>query len=259
VRQDDPVRAEGVRGPARGRPSRVHNAVFLPLGDEGRAELVERRIADAITGGVLAAGERLPSEAEMARSMRVALMTVREALVALRRRGLVVTRRGRNGGSFVTARADRTELATRRLGDMTRTALRDLAAHYLAIGEACLRLAAARAHPSEVDLLVERLEHLDLVGWSRTLDELRVEVAALSQSARLTREYMTLQAEISPLLALADDVEEFRAGQAAALERVLAAVRAGDAQAAVSAFDADVQHKVDWLVRRHRVLQQEGA
>ena len=49
-----------------GRPARLLSAVFQPIGDEGRAALVERRIAEAITGGVLHAGERLPSEQDLA-------------------------------------------------------------------------------------------------------------------------------------------------------------------------------------------------
>ena len=48
--------------PRSGKPTRLHSAVFQPIGDEGRAALVERRIAEAIMGGVLAAGERLPAE-----------------------------------------------------------------------------------------------------------------------------------------------------------------------------------------------------
>ena len=79
-------------------------AVFAPLDGAGRAELVERRLTDAIVLGLLADGERLPSETEMAKRFGVATVTAREALEALRDEGLVETRRGRDGGSFVTAK-----------------------------------------------------------------------------------------------------------------------------------------------------------
>ncbi|MEO5921075.1 MAG: GntR family transcriptional regulator, partial [Pseudolysinimonas sp.] len=58
--------------------------VFAPLDGAGRAELVERRLTDAIVLGLLADGERLPSESEMAKRFGVATVTAREALEALR-------------------------------------------------------------------------------------------------------------------------------------------------------------------------------
>ena len=78
------------------------SVVFAPLDGTGRAELVARRLSDAIISGLLRDGEKLPSEADLARSMGVALVTAREALEVLRVNSLVETRRGREGGSFVT-------------------------------------------------------------------------------------------------------------------------------------------------------------
>ena len=51
--------------------------------------------------GLLAAGEQLPGETELAGQLGVSTVTLREALMALRQQGLVTTRRGRGGGSFV--------------------------------------------------------------------------------------------------------------------------------------------------------------
>jgi len=82
--------------PAGGRPEAgpARAAIFAPIGDEGRALLVERRLAEAIRSGMLVDGERLPSESELAHLFGVALVTAREALVALREQGLVTTVRG---------------------------------------------------------------------------------------------------------------------------------------------------------------------
>ena len=44
-----------VRGPG----SRARSAIFAPLGDVGRAGLVEQRLTEAIRSGVLVEGERL--------------------------------------------------------------------------------------------------------------------------------------------------------------------------------------------------------
>ena len=84
----------------------ARDAVFAQLADAGRAEQVARRLADAILLGVLTPGERLPNEAELARRFGVALVTAREGLGMLRQAGLVETRRGRDGGSFVVHPGD---------------------------------------------------------------------------------------------------------------------------------------------------------
>src|SRR6201994_2036992 len=62
------------------------------------AEVVDR-LAEQIMSGKLPAGAKLPSEQEMMRGMGVSRTVVREAVAALRARGLVVTRQG--AGAFV--------------------------------------------------------------------------------------------------------------------------------------------------------------
>jgi GntR family transcriptional regulator, transcriptional repressor for pyruvate dehydrogenase complex len=62
------------------------------------AEVVDR-LAEQIMSGKLAAGAKLPSEQEMMRGMGVSRTVVREAVSALRARGLVITRQG--AGAFV--------------------------------------------------------------------------------------------------------------------------------------------------------------
>ncbi|GLJ62409.1 GntR family transcriptional regulator [Microbacterium barkeri] len=212
-------------------PRRLQGALFQPIGDEGRAALVERRLDEAITGGHLRAGERLPSETDLAKSFGVAPVTVREALLSLRSRGLVVTRRGRGGGSFVAEDADPLAHARDAVRRATRTALRDMGVHYAAITGAAVRLAARRADPSEARLVarhLERLDPADIEAWRRILDDAQLELVALSQSARLTRVQMQLQAELSPYLRLIDADASARDAYRAGLERVVAAIEAGD-------------------------------
>ena len=83
------------------RDSGGRAAVFAPLDLGRRADAVVRRLSEGIRLGLLRPGEQLPSESELAESFGVAPVTVREALTALREQQLVVTRRGRTGGSFV--------------------------------------------------------------------------------------------------------------------------------------------------------------
>jgi GntR family transcriptional repressor for pyruvate dehydrogenase complex len=62
------------------------------------AEVVDR-LAEQIISGKLPVGAKLPSEQEMMRGMGVSRTVVREAVAALRARGLVITRQG--AGAFV--------------------------------------------------------------------------------------------------------------------------------------------------------------
>jgi len=79
--------------------------VLEPLGNginvtTARQELAERIVA-AITIGAYSPGEQLPSERELAEKQGVSRVTVRGALEIVRDRGLLVSKRGRGGGTFV--------------------------------------------------------------------------------------------------------------------------------------------------------------
>src|SRR5687768_6993283 len=80
----------------------ARRAVFAPLDDGAlRSEAVVRRVGSAIALGLLGDGEQLPTETDLATMLNVSTVTLREALAELRKLGLVDTRRGRGGGSFV--------------------------------------------------------------------------------------------------------------------------------------------------------------
>lgn len=233
-------------------PHRLQGTLFQPIGDEGRAELVERRLVDAIHRGHLRAGERLPSESELARSFGVAPVTVREALLTLRGQGLIVTRRGRNGGSFVVDDADPLAFAHTALIRTSRLALRDMGAHYSAITSAAVRLAARRADPSEASRVQRRLERLDehdVDQQRRVLDDVLVELVSLSQSARLTREQMKLQAEFSPYLRLAAPDGVGLRTQTAALAGIIEAVEQSDPDTAAGRTERLVTDVIDALIQ----------
>src|SRR4051812_10042957 len=71
---------------------------FRPL---QRYEQIAERLAADIRSGLLAPGERLPSERELARQLEVSRASVREAIGALQVQGVVETRPG--AGTFVAA------------------------------------------------------------------------------------------------------------------------------------------------------------
>lgn len=64
-------------------------------------DTVRARIGLAVELGLLEPGDRLPAEREMAHALAVSPITVRRALVSLTADGVLVRRRGRDGGTFV--------------------------------------------------------------------------------------------------------------------------------------------------------------
>jgi DNA-binding FadR family transcriptional regulator len=177
--------------------------VFTPLDTGGRADTVTRRLTKAIRLGLLLDGERLPAESQLAGQLGVSTVTLREALATLRTMGLVETRRGRGGGSFVRA-PDDTDRLERPLRLLSLHELRDIGDHRAAIAGAAARLAAERALPADVTSLREHAERLHgattLTARRRADARLHIEIAATAQSPRLTREEMELWSEIGDLV-----------------------------------------------------------
>ena len=216
-------------------------AVFAPLDTGRRADAVVRRLADGIALGILAPEEQLPSETELADTFGVSPVTVREALTMLREQGLVATRRGRGGGSFVRGdgRGDGRGAASalhERLRAVSPSELRDLADHYVAITGTAALLAADRAGEQDVALLGDGVAELeragDAGGRRRAEARFHVELAAAAQSPRLTRAEIALQTEVGPLLWLPAATPATQAEQVRQHAAIVEAVAAGDGQRA---------------------------
>jgi DNA-binding FadR family transcriptional regulator len=184
----------------------ARRAVFAPLDDgSGRSEAVVRRLGSAIAMGIIVDGEQLPSEAQLAALLNVSTVTLRDALSDLRARGLVATRRGRGGGSFVRVSEESlTELSLGRLQQIGSTELRELGDVRAAVGGAAARLSADRATASEIARLREILDRLeaaaDAAQQRRIESRYYIDVAAAAQSVRLTTQEIELQAELGQLL-----------------------------------------------------------
>ena len=235
--------------------------VFSPLDGVGRAEVVEQRLSDAIVLGLLGPGERLPSESELARQFNVAIVTVRESLESLRDKGLVETRRGRGGGSFVSARQDADEsLLDGRLAKTSRVELRDQAVHYAALAAMAAELAADRASEDDVQALGRLVEIADTStdGSARRAENtFRLEVAALSQSARLVREHLRLQAEFGPLLWLNLRTQQNRDRNRETHGAIVSAIAEGDADTARRLTVEQLSDAVEWLIQVKSELESE--
>lgn len=243
----------------------ARRAVFAPLDDGAvRSEAVVRRLASAISLGLLADGERLPSEAELALSLRVSTMTLREALADLRQRGLVVTRRGQRGGSFVQSSPDAVSGLTRsRLQALGTVDLRELGDVRSAVSGAAAQLAAVRSTEREVQRLreiVERLGQTVSPTEQRRLDSrYYVEVAAASQSVRLTMHEIELHDEVGQIPWAMGQAPERVHLVVAAQRSVVDAIAARDATAARTLTEQHLAARTAWLVALRRQLLQGGS
>jgi GntR family transcriptional repressor for pyruvate dehydrogenase complex len=180
-------------------------SLISPLAAAGRAEEVVQRVSQAIQLGLFVDGEQLPPEAEFAAQLGVSAMTLREALATLRQQGLVETRRGRTGGTFVRRPASPPVAVLReRLRDMTTSALRDLVDEQFAVSGAAAKLAGARASGADVRrlyTLVRQLSAASSLGSRIRADSrFHIQVALASQSERLTRLEVGLQTQLGELL-----------------------------------------------------------
>jgi DNA-binding FadR family transcriptional regulator len=77
--------------------------VFSPVPVRNAFEVTVERLAQSIRLGVLADGDQLPPERELADTFGVSRVTLREAIRALREAGLVESKRGRGGGTFIVS------------------------------------------------------------------------------------------------------------------------------------------------------------
>jgi GntR family transcriptional regulator, transcriptional repressor for pyruvate dehydrogenase complex len=188
-------------------------SLIAPLAVLGRAEEVALRVGQAVQLGLIPDGEQLPSEAEFAAQLGVSAMTLREALAMLRQQGLVETRRGRAGGTFVR-RPTAPQLGTLRdrLRAMTTGELRDLTDEQSAVSGTAARLAATRASTVSVRRLLALADQLSAATTpgARIMADSRfhIEVAIASKSQRLTALEVALQAKLAELVWLPATADE---------------------------------------------------
>ncbi|MFJ4026788.1 FadR/GntR family transcriptional regulator [Paenarthrobacter sp. NPDC089989] len=231
-------------------------AQVRPTGsDAGRAEQVTQQLESAIGLGLLNPGERLPPEAVMAEHMGVSPLTLRQSLAVLRSKGLLGTRRGRGGGSYVTGslpvqEADiARELRARKSDDLRD--LIDLAA--LTAGSAA-RLASKRSDEQDVRRLrklAQRFASSTEQHMLRQTDaRLHIGLGVAAQSRRLTTHLIQIHAELAPLTWGELWVKE----QAAAVRdhgHLLDAIEQGDAGAAEDLAIAHFEREGALIINQH--------
>lgn len=211
--------------------------LFSPLPDPGRTEVIVGRIRSAIMLGIFADGEQLPNEIELAAQFQVSPVTLRDALRVIRSEGLARTTRGRSGGTFVIA-PDETNIEhfEKRLASISALDLRDLMDWQASLTSHGAFLAASRASADEATNLmnsVHQLANTDSAPRARrSVSRLLIEISAASRSAKLSREMITHQIEVSPHAMLVYRNPQIRADSAALGVHIVEAIKQHDPRAA---------------------------
>lgn len=76
--------------------------LFRPVAGGNAFEETVQRLLQSVRLGLIAPGERLPAERELAAMLAVSRDTLRDAIASLADAGYLVSRRGRYGGTFVS-------------------------------------------------------------------------------------------------------------------------------------------------------------
>ncbi|WP_282693772.1 FCD domain-containing protein [Streptomyces sp. CC208A] len=209
--------------------------VLRPVRAGNGFEEALEQVLQVVRLGLVPAGERLPAERELAGRMGISRVTLREVLKVLQEQGLVESRRGRYGGTFVLPRTqgpDEAELRRRiaavdmedtlRFREVLEVGAAGLcAAHGLdAAGARRLREALAATHDAP------------LADYRRQDTLLHLTLAELCGSPSLTGRYAAVRATVTDLLdcipLLVRNLEHSQRQHTALVEAVLE----GDADAA---------------------------
>jgi DNA-binding FadR family transcriptional regulator len=214
------------------------------IGKVTMASSVADRLITAIAVGVYSPGERLPPEREMARSLDVSRVTVRQALKQVSDLGLIEARRGRGGGTFVTT-ASWEEIApetARRTLEIELPRLRDLFDFRCMVEGMIARAAAERRTADDIASLNAALAEFRTateMEEARRLDRrLHGLICAAARNPHLSSLSAQLTAAVTLGFGAEPYLEEFFEQAAAEHEELVRHVVQGAAHAANSAAQA---------------------
>ena len=235
----------------------ARDTVFAPLEVEGAVERIVRRLGEAIGSGVLAPGERLPTEVELAERLQVAPMTLRQALAILRDAGYVETRRGRGAGTFVVVDLAEPLAKARRIPSDAE--LRDLVDWRRAVSGEAAYLAASRADEDQRRRIADAAAQAETAAVSAFADYrladagFHLAVAEVTGSARIVGAETAVQSEFGEILGSLPGNASTEAVRASTMGHtpILAAILQGRADEARDAMVAHVEATYDWIVGLH--------
>ncbi|WP_333740370.1 FadR/GntR family transcriptional regulator [Streptomyces sp. IBSBF 2806] len=213
---------------ADGGPDDRLTPVLRPVRAGNGFEEALEQILQVVRLGLVPGGGRLPAERELAERLGISRVTLREVLKVLQDQGLVESRRGRYGGTFVLPRTDgggEDELRRRvaetdvedvlRFREVLEVGAAGLCAGHGLSDEGAGRLRAALAGTADAPL----------ADYRRRDTMLHLTLAELCGSPSLTAQYAAVRATVNDLLdcipLLVRNLEHSQRQHAALVEAVL--------------------------------------
>jgi DNA-binding FadR family transcriptional regulator len=136
----------------------MKNSIFAPIPFGRVADQIEKTIKEKILRGKFHAGDKLPTEKEMASQFGVSIVTLREALRSLQVIGLIEKRKGHGGGIFVSQiNEESIKTSLENFFSFKDLSIQQIYEARMVIEPACARLAVQRISPEEVIKLEENL------------------------------------------------------------------------------------------------------
>ncbi len=177
--------------------------VLRPVRAGSGFEEALEQILQVVRLGLVPAGERLPAERELAERLGISRVTLREVLKVLQDQGLVESRRGRYGGTFVLPRPTETggDELRRRIAEVD---IEDVLRFREVLEVGAAELCAAHGLTDEqADRLREALagtRDAPLAEYRRQDTLFHLTLAELSGSPTLTTQYAAVRAGVNDLL-----------------------------------------------------------
>lgn len=219
-------------------------ALFRPVRAGNAFEETVERLLQAIRLGVVGAGERLPSERELAERLGVSRVTLREAIRALSDAGYVESRRGRYGGTFVNESLPGPPERSPD-GKVEAVVLEDALCLRYVLETGAAEMAAARSlSPADRRHLTGTLAEAadaDLADYRRKDSRLHLAIAEVTASGSLTTAMADARTRVNQLLDRIPLLQPNLEHSNAQHEAIVDAILAGDAPAARQAMAEHVE------------------
>ncbi|MER5885803.1 FCD domain-containing protein [Streptomyces sp. NPDC001941] len=210
--------------------------VLRPVRAGNGFEEALEQILQVVRLGLVPGGERLPAERDLADRMGISRVTLREVLKVLQDQGLVESRRGRYGGTFVLPRDERLagedELRRRTASVDVEDTLRFREVLEVGAAGLCAAHGLSDEGAARLRTALAATQDAPLGDYRRQDTLLHLTLAELSGSPTLTAQYAAVRATVNDLLdcipLLVRNLEHSQHQHAVLVEAVLD----GDADAA---------------------------
>jgi DNA-binding FadR family transcriptional regulator len=212
-------------------------AVLRPVRAGNGFEEALEQILQIVRLGLVRDGERLPAERDFAERLGISRVMLREVLKVLTEQGLVVSRRGRYGGTFVRnpqpsgQDADSTEELQRHLAGVAHDmnvldTLRFREVLETGAAELCASRGLSEAEATRLCAALDATSDAALSDYRRSDTLFHLTLVELAESPSLTAQYAAVRAKVNDLLGriplLVRNLEHAQQQHAALVDAVLA-------------------------------------